>query len=358
MQRTMRYDELHEELKDELIQLEPGNPFRSVRDIMRDHRVSQATVTRAINPLLEEGLLKKQVGRGMFVTKQVLRYKKDTPPTIAFAVPRWTSHSFFIMEEIFIKAQDTRKFHGEIVPFEWQDVLLKKLPPNKIDGLIVLPAGGVITPKHIQRLENFNIPYLILEQGMKDIQVSSVFCDDEFGGAIIADHLIKLKHKSLAVVISEPPTEGISDRVRGFLHYCELQQVHVQVLNCQTQPGQNSVKNAYRKIGEVLRNGKPEFTGIFVDSEQPALGVFKALHEAGLKIPDDISVASLGNSFTSEFFYPGLTTLSSEFDLKINTAIDVIVDKINSADKNKVIKKSIRAHIIERESTGICKTTK
>ena len=89
MSTGYKYDTLYQELKEDLIELSPGDSFPAVRTIMKEHAVSQATVTMATERLFNEGLLLKAVGKGMMVTEEVLKYKKGAKPIICLAIPHW-----------------------------------------------------------------------------------------------------------------------------------------------------------------------------------------------------------------------------------------------------------------------------
>ena len=82
-------EQLYCELKGQLVARAPGSTFRTVRSIMDDFDVSQATVSSAIQRLTEEGLLRKNGRRSMEVTDAVLRYRKGAKPVYCLAIPRW-----------------------------------------------------------------------------------------------------------------------------------------------------------------------------------------------------------------------------------------------------------------------------
>ncbi|MBN2642851.1 MAG: GntR family transcriptional regulator, partial [Victivallales bacterium] len=251
MTKTAKHEKLYHSLKSILIELEPDHNFISVREIMRRFDVSQSTVSSAVEPLLEEGLLEKRNGLGMFVTPEVMKYKANTPPVIIFALPRWVSEENLRLENIFLDLQHELNITGEVLHYDWRDGTIRQLPSRKVDGMIVLPAAQSIKAEQIHTLDSLNVPYLLLGQNLKDLEVNTVYCDDEYGASLAADHLIKLKHKRMAILLTEPRNKSTEDRLRGFAQYCELQGVEAQIVDCQIQSGDCPITRAYQKVKDL-----------------------------------------------------------------------------------------------------------
>ncbi len=353
MIRLAKHEELYENLKNVLIELEPGDSFISVREIMRRYEVSQATVTSAVEPLLEEGLLEKRSGLGMFVTNEVNKYKASAPPVIALVLPRWMSSVYLQLENAFLNLQSEYGISAELIHYNSNDGMIKELPSRKIDGLIIHPAVDMIKAEEIQLINGFNVPYLILGN-MKDLDVNTVNSDDKFGASMAADHLIKLGHQRLAVFNSEPWSNAVADRINGFTEYCSLQGVDVKIFDANIRSGQNPMVLVYDFIKNLCSKDELDFSGMFVISESPCLSVFKALHEHGIRIPDDISVISYGNSCDSDYFYPALTTIESNYTEQLRESINIIKAILSGKERVFPIKHNIRPEIVIRESTGKC----
>ena len=353
MIKPVKYEDLYERLKTKLTGLNPGENFLSVRDIMSHHDVSQATVTKALEPLLAEKLLEKRRGVGMYVTDEVLKYRQTAPPVIALAMPRWTSSGFQVLENEFVRFSQEGIYLDEIIHFDWHENVICKLPPKKIDGLIVIPASDNMRSEHIQALDKLNVPYIIFGQHMKELPISTVYADGVYTGALAADHLIKLGHKKLMLMITEPRVEIIEDRIEGFKNYCRSQGVAAIEIDCKVKNGDNSIALAYSTAKKLLAAGRPDFTGIYVLSEEPCLALFKALHESGIRIPGDISIVSTDNTANSEYYYPGLTTVNASQEEMLRAAVAIVKKKIAEPD-SPVMKKRIESRLIIRESTMKC----
>lgn len=353
MIKPVKYEDLYERLKARLTGLNPGENFLSVRDIMSHHDVSQATVTKALEPLLAEKLLEKRRGVGMYVTEEVLKYRQTAPPVIALAMPLWPARAFQMIENEFIRFSQEGGYLDEIIHFDWHDNVICKLPPKKIDGLIVIPASDNIRAEHIQSLDKLNVPYVFFGQQMKELPVSAVYDDGVYTGALAADHLIKLGHKKLMLMITEPGVEVIKDRIEGFKNCCRSQVDAVTEIDCKVKNGENPIVKAYSTAKKLLAAGSPDFTGIYVLSEEPCLGLYKALYEQGIRIPEDISIIGTDNIANSEYFYPGLTTVETSQEEMLQAAVAMMIKMIAEPDCPPV-KQRIESRLIIRESTMKC----
>ena len=353
MIKPVKYEDLYERLKTKLTGLNPGENFLSVRDIMSHHDVSQATVTKALEPLLAEKLLEKRRGVGMYVTDEVLKYRQTAPPVIALAMPLWPARAFQMVENEFIRFSQEGIYLDEIIHFDWRENVICKLPPKKIDGLIVIPASDNISAEHIQAMDKLNVPYVIFGQQVKKLPVSSVYADGAYAGVLAADYLIKLGHKKLMLMITEPRVEVIADRIEGFKNCCRSQGVAVTEVDCNVKNGENPIVQAYSTAKKLLAAGMPDFTGIYVLSEEPCLGLYKALYEQGIRIPEDISIIGTDNIANSEYYYPGLTTVENSQEEMLQAAVAIVKNKIAEPDR-PVMKKRIESRLIIRHSAMKC----
>ena len=131
-------EQLYCELKGQLVARAPGSTFRTVRSIMDDFDVSQATVSSAIQRLTEEGLLRKNGRRSMEVTDAVLRYRKGAKPVYCLAIPRWPSEYYNMVELCFMEQAERLGYELEIVHYDWKQRVPRELELPKLEGLVVI----------------------------------------------------------------------------------------------------------------------------------------------------------------------------------------------------------------------------
>jgi DNA-binding LacI/PurR family transcriptional regulator len=74
----------------------------------------------------------------------------------------------------------------------------------------------------------------------------------------------------------------------------------------------------------------PKITAVFVSNDQMALGVLRALHEAGRRVPDDVSVVGYDDIPEAAHFLPPLTTVRTDFRDIGTRALHVLLDRIDA----------------------------
>jgi DNA-binding LacI/PurR family transcriptional regulator len=86
--------------------------------------------------------------------------------------------------------------------------------------------------------------------------------------------------------------------------------------------------------GQVLAQ-IPDARAIFVANDHMALGVLRALHERGRRVPEDVSVVGFDDTPESAYFIPPLTTVRQDFQRVGRAAVRLLVDQLTSGTKRK-----------------------
>ncbi len=353
-QKHTKYQKLTEQLREEIRKREPGGDFYTVREIMADFDASQATVTKSLDILSNEGLIEVQPGSGIHITDKAALLKKRKF-TICIAIPRWSSLSFQESEVAFYEEADRVGFIPETVYFDWQNTVPQKLPEIKIDAMLIITSSTEERlPEEIEKLNQFGIPYAFIDKKISNCNANCIYCDGHDSGSMAADHLIKNGHRKLAVIVTEPDTTHISDKIRGFVKYASLQGAEVEIIDAKVKSGELAHDKVYTALKAYLKNGKPSFTAAFTVSNEPTIAVYKAIYEAGLKIPDDISIITSGDNKLSGYHYPGLTSVSESLEKTVSYGINMLLEQLSmkhglhqrkaiSVDPELIIRESVKS---------------
>ena len=79
------------------------------------------------------------------------------------------------------------------------------------------------------------------------------------------------------------------------------------------------------------------------------LGAYKAFYEAGVKIPEEVSIIGCGNTGDSEFFHPGLTTVDDDMQQMVRCTYEAAQKLLRNSE---LINTGIRFELVERGSTA------
>ncbi len=156
-------------------------------------------------------------------------------------------------------------------------------------------------------------------------QYDCVFTDDVRGSAEITRYLISQGHRNIWY-IGNQRLPWFARCARGYLQAMEEADLEPRF----SEIGSEDRELGYLAVKALLTNGERP-TALFVGTDQAASGVYQALQESGIRIPDDISVAGF-NDTIGEVLHPGLTTVR-EFPKELGAHLaEFTIRRINELD--------------------------
>jgi LacI family transcriptional regulator len=173
-----------------------------------------------------------------------------------------------------------------------------------VDGLLLTPSQA----KHndITALVRRGVPFVLVGRHFASMDVNSVVADDRAGAEAAAEHLIRLGHRRVLFVNAPEYISSAEERREGFFAAFAKSGVPAdQVLMRTCIPRLDS---AYNTMKSVLVEAIP-FTAVFAFSDLMMLGIFRALRDAGRKVPGDVSLVGFDDIEFVSLLDPPLTTV-------------------------------------------------
>jgi LacI family transcriptional regulator len=183
---------------------------------------------------------------------------------------------------------------------------------------------------------------------------SLVWVDDRKIGVMATGHLLRLGHRRIAVMLSEPLDPSSSRRLTGWreaMRAANQKGCDDLIVDCSVNSGEDAIVGSYERLLDWLKRPKCEFTALFCVSWTGALAAMRALRENGMEVPRDVSLITYGSEGAfSEFLNPPLTTVRTEVRQHAIHAVRLVKEALTQERWNseKVI---VEAHIVERKST-------
>lgn len=229
------------------------------------------------------------------------------------------------------------------------DELSRFLLGWRVDGVIFdSPASDA----EVQRFLDIGVPVIQLMRPRMGIATVTITVDSAEGIRQAVDHLVKLGHQHIAYIGS-----GISHhmgRLRRDQFVHSLASHGLQIPDAYVCPDSNaSVEDGFAIARRFFDLPKIP-TAIFAAGDNLALGALRALYQARLRVPDDVSVISYDDTFVANL-YPPLTSVGQPLSEVAATAVSLIVDRADSAPEDSVLAKThvtLPAQLHVRESTG------
>jgi LacI family transcriptional regulator len=326
-------------------------------DIARDLKVSVVTVSK---------VLRNQGRISMATRKRVLRRAKELhyqmnwvarslvtrrTYTIGLLLPEFT-HPFFA--EIARVVAQTVRPHGYhvITSYFEEDPELERseadsLLARQVDGLIIASAQPVRCLDLFRRIQARNVPYVLIDRPMLGVQASFVGVDNRAIGRMATDHLIA--RGCLRIAHLRGPEIGISaERLEGYRR--ALAKRGLRTPAGYITGGGHGDEAGYEGMRRLLRLS-PIPDGVFCYNDPVAIGAIKAIREAGLRVPNDISVIGAGNVHYSDLLAVPLTTVDQGTCQMGAKAAELLIERITQKRSGRPKKILISPKLIEREST-------
>lgn len=193
----------------------------------------------------------------------------------------------------------------ESVEPEHQDrVYLELAKAKHIDGMILLTPR--IDDLEINSLEKVDVPVVLMGE-LKDSNLHSVDVDNRLAAKKAVQYLIDLGHTQIGCIANASPTYSAApERVLGYKQALETAGLAIdedRILYADFDPQSGFI------CMQKLLASKQKFTAIFIASDNVAMGAKSALREAGLRVPDDISIIGFDDIPWAEYADPPLTTI-------------------------------------------------
>jgi LacI family transcriptional regulator len=330
----------------------------TIEYIARLANVSKATVSRVINNKAE-GVGKETRARVQAIIKEY-GYKPNLlargvatsqTKTIGLVIPDITNPFFPAVVKAIEKYANS---NGYSVIFCDTDTRSEK-EKRSISTLIASRVDGVILATALDEksdwkweFDKYNIPCVLIDRRLKSQNYNvSVFVDNEYAIYIATELMIRHKNQNIAFLKGPNHISTTQERFQGY--HSALKQYGLPFREELVSGGEYSFMGGYTAMKRLLDAGMV-FTAVVGSSDMMAIGALRALHEAGLRIPEDVEITGFDNIEISAMVDPPLTTMEQPiYDLgkKAAEALIQLIDGRPLAEKNI----RLEAKLLIREST-------
>ena len=235
----------------------------------------------------------------------------------------------------------------------WQPELLaehpRQLTERGVDGLLLIntPVPAVL-----------DLPAVTLSGHETRTDITNIVLNHEEAARLALAHLQELGHKRIAFMKGQTFTldaEQRWDSVMAIAHDCGFE--IDEGLMIPLVVGTWSPDLGYSPVRELLSRRR-DFTAIFCFNDISAIGAIRALYDAGLRTPEDVSVVGFDDIVGASFHIPSLTTVKQPLSEMGERAVDLLVEKIACPDKPYAGEIVMQPELMRRESTGPAKPLK
>lgn len=200
-----------------------------------------------------------------------------------------------------------------------------------VDGVIAIAPTTRVAPA--ARELSTSLPVVMVAAGLRESATFHVVAVDQEAGARLATrHLLDLGHRDIVHIAG--PIEWFDARSRIVGWRDELQAAGVAPPPI-IAGGWDAI-DGYR-IGQRLIRERRLPEAVFAANDLLALGLIRACHQAGVRVPDDISVVGFDDIDGAGYFEPPLSTVRQPFAAVGHRSIEVLLAAMEGAESSRTL---------------------
>lgn len=206
---------------------------------------------------------------------------------------------------------------------------------GELDGVV---AVGIFTPAQIGALRALSGNVVFLDSSPDEANCDSVVLNYRLGIAQALDYLTGLGHTRIGFLGPEYKLDdwkrpAPEERRRHFISLLEGRGLLDRSLLVDAPM---DARAAGAALGVFLASGRPRPTALLCANEECAIGAVRALGEAGLSVPGEISLVSFNDTPLSELVDPPLTSVSVPAAEMARTAVRLLCERANRGERGAV----------------------
>lgn len=326
----------------------------TIRDVARRAGVSHQTVSRVINgspdvlPETRQRVEEAVAELGYHPNEVARSLAEGRTRTLACISPNLIDYTF---SSIIEGAENEARSKGYFLlsasaPDEtvFAELIRSLVGSRRIDGVLVM--NPYIDNRSVFIPENF--PVVVLGAVARTAGLGWVALDDTGAGWMAANHLLRLGHCQIACVTGPLNEDCSQERLKGY--QLALQAEGLTIDPTLIGEGDWQASSAYHYVSEWLAQGL-HFSAVFAHNDRMAIGAIRALREAGLRVPEDVSVIGVDDLPLASYFDPPLTTIRQDMFAIGRAAAQALIEAVENplAAKRQV---RLPVELIVRASTA------
>lgn len=325
----------------------------TIKDIAKLANVSHTTVSRALNnsPYINEetkvkimALAKELNYVPNYSAKSLVLLKSYVIGVFFSSISEGTSDTFF--HEIIRGVNNVIDKEYNLVVRGIDDYQYSHLIDNRnFDGIIVV-SQSKNDDEFIQTILEKNIPTVVINRYIENEGLVNIMSDDTKGVYDAVTYFIENNHRKIALLQGNKEFESTVYRKRGYIR--ALEDNNIPINEEYILSGRYDLKSGYENMKKLLELENVP-TAVFCANDDIGVGAMKAIFEAGLKVPEDISIIGFDDSNFCNYVTPPLTSVRKDSLAMSEYGGRNLLNLINNkeVDKEKVY---IQSQLVVRKS--------
>lgn len=306
----------------------------SIKDVALRAQVSTTTVSHVVNHTrFVSDKVRAEVEAAIrelgYVPSAVARsLKSNTTKTIGMLIPNCSNPYF---AEIVRSVEDHCFGAGYTLILcntdddpHRQGAYLQVLSEKRIDGMIIISTGE--DADLLRLLQGLPIPTVLLDREMDEVHCDLVETAHLQGGLMATQHLIDLGHRRIACLAGPADLNPSAQRIEGWRTALAQSGLTDETADLLWHSDFSS-QGGFATMQSILASRQPP-TAVFVCNDLMCIGALSAAHEAGVRVPQDMSLIGFDDIELARFTSPALTTIAQPKHRIGVAAVDMLLERI------------------------------
>ncbi len=328
----------------------------TINDVCKAAGVSKATVSRVLN---NSAQVREATRTKVLSVMKELGYQ---PNTLAQALATNTSNSIGLVLPDF-----RSNYFGNILHHAGQGALQagKKLLvirskdsaegeretvetiANQRCDAILLYSRHLSEQELVELQSKVSLPLIILNRQLQQESLASYGFNQKQLTRLAVSHLIDKGHQNIGCITS--PLDGETGQLRYKAYQDQLTTAGIVPNSDWVVEGDNTLEGGYQATVELLKSGQ-KLTAIFACNDDMAIGSIRALHDKGIRVPEDISVIGIDNEPAAAYAIPSLSTVSLPV-VRLTQEATKLAIELSNKKPSQISHRSYDGELVIREST-------
>jgi LacI family transcriptional regulator len=278
---------------------------------------------------------------------------KATTRNLCLVIAKSTRDSigFFSFIQVGIEDEAKRNNVNTIIHYYDENDDIFEVPNCVKDGMVSgIITLGRISHKTINSIVSYNLPVVMVDNYFDDLVMDCILTDNQCGGYVAAEHLIKSGHKEIGFLGDIYSSVSFYDRYQGYLK--ALRDYKMQLNERYSVIDKKLEDVAIDDISNIMSDIKNQGglpTAYVCCNDAEAIVILKVMKNMGISIPGDISIVGFDDIETARNVTPELTTMKVQKELMGKRAVCKLLEKIEDEDgpAEKIL---LSASLVKRQS--------
>lgn len=201
----------------------------------------------------------------------------------------------------------------------------RRILNEELSGMLIY--GDIADDGLLDYLDSRLLPVLRLNRHRSVREDGSfVAIDQAAGSRMSTEHLLRLGHRRILLVIQAGDGEIITERIAGF-HAAHAALGIAPDPALIIRPISASLDFGYQAVRQWLAAGRADFTAASCHNDEVAVGAMRAFREAGRRIPEDLAVVGFDDLPIASFCTPALTTVRQDLGGMAQAAVEAFLPR-------------------------------